>query len=473
MPDIRYVCLSDLHLGADNSVLTAIAPGSISTDTARPSALLARFAACLRDLIAGNSGADRPTLVLNGDALEMALSDVDEAAMAFQRFVELVFPADGEPLFQKNVIIIPGNHDHHIWESARETAYLRSIAELEPGDSIAAPTHATRMVKPELVPEPFVTSLLHVYPHLRDASVSVVYPSYAVLSQDGGRCVIFSHGQYVESIYSLMSTLNTMIFPDRTRPSMIGQVEAENFAWIDFLWGSLGRSGDVGQHIGLLYAKLQDHQQLSKLVANVVASWVERHNKLRPLEKPEEFGLNLFLKALIDKMHPLEKQRVDASLSADARHGLSWFMEDVLRNQIHSELGGAIPADIRFLFGHTHKPFEQVTTFAGYPAPVKVYNSGGWVVDTVNVSPLHGAAVLLVDEALDVVSVRMYDQATDPAAYAARVEEVTFPAEPRSELHRRIAALVSPDRDPWRSFSVEAARAVSSYEDLLRRKIEM
>ena len=24
MPDIRYVCLSDLHLGADNSILTAI-----------------------------------------------------------------------------------------------------------------------------------------------------------------------------------------------------------------------------------------------------------------------------------------------------------------------------------------------------------------------------------------------------------------------------------------------------------------
>ena len=32
MPDIRYVCLSDMHLGADNSILTSIKPNSIETD---------------------------------------------------------------------------------------------------------------------------------------------------------------------------------------------------------------------------------------------------------------------------------------------------------------------------------------------------------------------------------------------------------------------------------------------------------
>ena len=56
MPVIRYVCLSDLHLGADNSILTAIKPGSIETDPSRPSAVLGQFALCLWELLARDPG---------------------------------------------------------------------------------------------------------------------------------------------------------------------------------------------------------------------------------------------------------------------------------------------------------------------------------------------------------------------------------------------------------------------------------
>src|SRR5260370_21450220 len=78
MPDIRYVCLSDMHLGADNSVLTAIKPGSIETDTSQASVVLSQLVRCLREIIARNEGAEKPTLVLNGDILEMALTDESE-----------------------------------------------------------------------------------------------------------------------------------------------------------------------------------------------------------------------------------------------------------------------------------------------------------------------------------------------------------------------------------------------------------
>jgi hypothetical protein len=46
------------------------------------------------------------------------------------------------------------------------------------------------MVSPNLVREPFLTGLLQVYPHLRDATVNIAYPNYALLSQDGRKCVI-------------------------------------------------------------------------------------------------------------------------------------------------------------------------------------------------------------------------------------------------------------------------------------------
>lgn len=473
MPDIRYVCLSDMHLGADNSVLTAIKPGSIETDTSRPSAVLSQLALCLRELIAHNEGAEKPTLILNGDILEMALTDVNKAAMVFERFIELVFPPDGEALFKKDILYFPGNHDHHIWESARETGYLRYIRDLRPGAAIESPDHTTKMFRPDFVLEPFLTSLLHVYPHLQDATINIAYPNYALLSQNGQKCVILSHGHYVESIYSLMTSLNTMVFPDRKRPTIIWELEAENFAWIDFFWSTLGRSGDVGQDIGLFYAKLQDNKQVEKLIANFITTWLAHTRQFKLLEGIEERGLEWVVNFIFNKLHPLEKQRTGAALSAGALRGLQWFMQGVLLEQLKAENNSAIPPDIAFLFGHTHKPFQQEMSFTGYPAPLKVYNSGGWVVDTVNISTLHGAAVLLMDEALDTVSLRMYNQALNPQDYIVRVEELTSPGMANSAFYTRVNASVNNARDPWKPFSEAVAEAIGVHARLLQTKINL
>jgi hypothetical protein len=195
MPDIRYVCLSDLHLGADSSVLPAIKPNSIEIDPLTTSPALSQFVACLKELIRHNEGAEKPKLILNGDILE----------------------------------------------------YVHYITSIPAGHELPAPWHTTKMFAPDLVQEYFSTNLLQRHPHLQDAVVNVVYPNYALTSDDGQKCIIVSHGHYIESIYSLMITLNTMFFPNRTRPKVVWELEAENFAWIDFLWSTLGRSGDVGQ----------------------------------------------------------------------------------------------------------------------------------------------------------------------------------------------------------------------------------
>lgn len=473
MPDIRYVCLSDMHLGADNSILTAIKPGCIETDTSRPSAVLSQLALCLRELITRNEGAEKPTLILNGDILEMALTDVNKAAMVFERFIELVFPRDGEALFKQDILYFPGNHDHHIWESARETGYLHYISSLRPGDEIGAPNHTTKMFHPDFVREPFLTSLLHVYPHLQNATVNIAYPNYALLSQNGQKSVIFSHGHYVESIYSLMTSLNTMVFPDRKRPTVIWELEAENFAWIDFFWSTLGRSGDVGQDIGIFYAKLQNNKQVEKLVANFITNWLAHTNQLKLLEGIEERGLGWAVNFIFNKLHPLEKQQIDHTLSADAMRGLQWFAQGVLLEQLTRENNSSIPPDIAFLFGHTHKPFQQEMKLNGYPTPLKVYNTGGWVVDTVNISPRHGAAVLLIDEMLDTVSVRMYNQAANQRDYVVSVEELTRPGMANSAFYASVNASVNNARDPWKTFSETVAEAVGAHAQLLQTKINM
>lgn len=66
-----------------------------------------------------------------------------------------------------------------------------------------------------------------------------------------------------------------------------------------------------------------------------------------------------------------------------------------------------------FLFGHTHKPFElRVGGYAGFDNPIDVYNTGGWVVDTLKPDTRAGAAAVLIDEELNVASLRLYNQRT-------------------------------------------------------------
>lgn len=82
MPDIRYVCFSDMHFGADNSLLTNLRPGSTDTDPTKPSPVPTQLVAGVRDLIARNEQRTKPTLILNGDIVELALTTDNIAAMA-------------------------------------------------------------------------------------------------------------------------------------------------------------------------------------------------------------------------------------------------------------------------------------------------------------------------------------------------------------------------------------------------------
>ena len=84
-------------------------------------------------------------------------------------------------------------------------------------------------------------------------------------------------------------------------------------------------------------------------------------------------------------------------MSEDAEKGLWSYMNGPLKEQIMTELKGNMPADVTFVFGHTHhKPFQEDMNFKGYPAWVNVYNTG-WVVETIAPQPLHGGAVVLID----------------------------------------------------------------------------
>ena len=477
MPDIRYICISDLHLGADNSLLTQLGTGPGEVNPDRPSEVLEALARCLGELVGYNKSPAKPTLILNGDALELALAQDNVALMAFERFLELMFPSNGDALIDSKIIFNPGNHDHHLWETARETQYAEFVQgkrTTKPGRELPRPWHATNMFNPDLVDSSLLNAVIGRHANMASQKVHVgtVYPNLCVLNADQSRCVIFSHGHYVESIYMLMTTLGTSVFPKRTVPTRIWDIETENFAWIDFFWSAMGRSGDVGKDIEQIYDMLLVPDARGRLIRKLARAaghqWFHSAPKLG-----EWLGLLSvpFISKLLDRVGGLEKsQRGDDPLTPDAREGLRTYIEGPLALQIMDEHKQPIQAPAAFVFGHTHKPFSEPIDYTHFPPGMAVYNTGGWVVDTETTEKNHGAAMVVVDEQMNVASVRMYNEAENQKDYRVRVEAVHDSLNP---LYAQLARIIQCDQDPWRSFSRAVAANVDRYHATFRARLKM
>jgi hypothetical protein len=470
MPDIRYVCISDTHFGAENSLLTNLQIASSNTDPIRPSPVLERLVDCLRYLINPNGAANpKPTLVLNGDILELALTTDNEAAMAFERFIELIAPDEARKLFER-IVFIPGNHDHHLWETARETQYSEYLkAKVQWGTVLEIPWHTTKLFT-NTVPSYFLNRVVQRWPVLAKLTIETAYPNFGVLSPDRQRGVIFHHGHFIEPIYLLMSTLKTLLFPDRPMPKEVWDFEAENFAWIDFLWSTLGRSGEVGKGVGLIYDKFQDERQTQKLLANLARGLAERYDLPGWGDRMEAQLLEWVFQAIVEQVRGLERQQ-NTVLSEEAEKGLWAYLEGPLSLQIWRECQNNMPAKIIFVFGHTHKPFEEDMNFDGYPEWTEVYNAGGWVVDTVQPQPLHGGSVILLDEHLNAASVRFYNESANPQDYAVTVGEARHPGEPPGPLFGHLSVLVRNKPQLFQAFSDAVARAVHVRAQNIRARI--
>ena len=475
MSDIRYVCLSDLHLGAENSLLTRLvtAPGSQTyprADPAKPSEVMVQLVNCLRAVISRNQGAQKPTLVLNGDALELALADFNGAIMVFERFMELTMKP-GQELFDRTIYYNPGNHDHHVWETARETQYVEKyLSGTSWGTALDPPWHTTNMMLGEYDPVPcylldrVLARSNPQYAKGAQPQFFVVYPNLAIRSSDGQKCVIISHGHYVESIYRLMTTMRSVLFPARREPAVIWDLEAENFAWVDFFWSTLGRSGDCGTDVELIYDKLRSSEQLKKLVSNLAEGIIARHHLPWAERIVEHTVLTSILDLLIRDVARREVTDTGGPLSADARAGLTSFLEQFVLRQIQTDNHNVIPADVTLTFGHTHKPFEEAGTYAGYSSKVQVLNSGGWVVDSVAPNPIHGGAIVLVDDDLNTASIRMYNESPDDSQppLLPRVSDTLD-----NPLVGKLKPLFS-NTDPWAAFS----KAVFAQVPLQRQNLE-
>ena len=153
---IRAICLSDLHFGSETSVLTAVDKDfdtpldrhNLGPDINRTSPVLKSLVACLKcilDAQEGDNSEKKPSLVLAGDVLELALSTTNVAVSVFAQFIKLIFHETPLPV-DPTIIYMPGNHDHHFWETSRELQYASYLREPETELPLQySPWHATHL----------------------------------------------------------------------------------------------------------------------------------------------------------------------------------------------------------------------------------------------------------------------------------------------------------------------------------------
>jgi hypothetical protein len=470
--------LSDLHFGQETSLLTNLATASAKPDASQPSPVLVELVDCLKGILETCGPKEgKPTLILNGDVLDLALSPLKDAAMAFERFIELIMPPDA-PLFDK-IVTIAGNHDHHLWQDARDTQYVNYITsgDFPPGVPLPDLWNATNIfVESDPLPSYFLQNLIRRFEHLKDRVVPIAYPTFGLLKPELNRAVLFNHGHYIESIYLLMSDLKTLLLPDRRRPTTVWDIEAENGAWIDFFWSAMGNAGEVGEGMETIYDKLNVPDEVTKIISNFVKGVIEKESGIPDVGLMDKVLFHVF-SPLVRFIADRERLKPGEILSKDTEKGLRWYVSGPLLQQIKHEfeerkeiLKVAGFPEVTFVFGHTHKPFTRDTKFNGFSGWVHTYNTGGWVVDTLDPEPTHGGAMVLIDENLEAVSVRMYNETGDNQKWQIIAEMSARGSNVTGQLLADVGELLKIE-GPWQTFPDTIAESVSIRREHLRNRV--
>lgn len=455
MPALRHVVMSDLHLGALNSVLSNVGPDgeTITRDTAAPT--LVALGDCLRTLPTG----EPPQLVVLGDMLELALTPLEEAAVTVSHFVRETGLGDRGGAFGAEIRYVAGNHDHYLWTRARTDHDLQNVEHLTSDQPLPAATHVTSMFTDRGLPGVngrFVSALAHWAAPETAVSVTHSYPNFGLRSADGERAVVMHHGHFVEHLYRIVSGLDDIFDPvgPTGSPTTVHHIERDNGGWIDFFWSSEGDSGDAGNDVRMLYESLVSGTTVDAEIDRL-ADMATRHSKGWK-RKVEQWLVRGTMRETHRALAWRERHHSGEILSADAEKGLSWYLADPVRLQLVDE-NGTVPSDVSFVFGHTHKPFTGTRGVTGYARPVQVVNTGGWVVDHVDPEPVKGASVVLVDDQLGVVSLELYRQRPDgsvapPVVHAVNRAGLAFA--------RQVAETVSRNAAVWEAFTAATSAAV-------------
>lgn len=420
-PALRHVVLSDLHLGAGYSLLTG-ADADARPAPLRPSPTLEALARGLRDLVPTLAGDTPPTLVLLGDVLDLAFSSASTGSEALLRFFEQLFPRGETRVFGPEVVYVPGNHDHREWRVIRDALFLDDIRNRTTAELPDRPA-VTALFPDRLAPCELATLLLREATGDPACSVGAAYPNLGYRS--GDRCVVLHHGHFNEPLYLAVSSLVSRL-TDTAATTDADRLERMNGPWIDFLWSSAGDQG--GQIAGDLYGAYEsslDAGGTHDLVKRAASMILAHLGGAVPVSAAMPIGRPPFtvtvggvVEALLDLAvtQAAERERMDHGtvLSSRATEGVRSYLAGTVGEQLGATAWeGGPPTAFAYVFGHTHKPFQDELVVDGFGEPVEVWNTGGWVLDRPITSPVQGASVVLIDDDANVAALRLFNDPLD------------------------------------------------------------
>lgn len=260
-----------------------------------------------------------------------------EAVMVFQRFMGLLHEKAGNPLFNETIYYIPGNHDHHLWETARENRYAKDVRSKELYADLPNVRHVTKLFvgrgensighKPYAIP--LLEGLARKHPHLKEVEICAFYPNLGLIDKERRKCIVFHHGHFTEALYSMISQIQPWVFNDRSIPETVNFIEADNFAWIDFIWSTIGRSGDAGRDIETLFDVAQIKHGLDMPI-KTLSRKIAEHLGSRRTDFAEWRVINLFLEhAIENQIKGLEKNVYHEALTPESVESLKSYVSGV------------------------------------------------------------------------------------------------------------------------------------------------
>jgi hypothetical protein len=459
MVNIRYICVSDLQCGAPTSLLTT--PGDTDGPQSDPPAQLsATFGAAMADLFAKVSPQARPDLILLGDILDLSLGTPAAASASLSRFLRDLGGTNPASRFGK-AYFVPGNHDHQLWTAQR----FQSYAATGPESRWSHVTPAFLGTKP-LPGSAFLQGLLESCGFKN--GLSTHYPNLGLINPTGDRAVFLHHGHFLEALYTLMSRLVTMMSgPDRGIHSL-EEMEKLNSSWIDFFWSTIGDNGLLGRELRLVYEYLLTGGEAAAFqhrLARLIARLMEENLAMRTGQM--EQTLETLSTALVDyavgSFGQTERFSYNQTLGSESQGLLREYLRGPALAQIRQELGNKLPTDLSFVFGHTHKPFEAQLAIPTFGLPPSVYNTGGWILDTPVFGTREGASVLIIDDQLNVASIRLFNAPEQdggaPAGLVPRPVQVLTASGQENALSRALKLAVAQPNAAWSAFALAADAA--------------
>ena len=465
MAGIRWMCLSDLHLGALNSLLTPVDVDGERVDPGKVSPVVPALSEALSTLCTGDEPAE---LIVLGDLFDLALGTAADAGVTFAQFITALRPAGREAVVGPRIRYVPGNHDHHLWTRARGASFIDHIRGLPATEPLPYEAHATHLL-PEEDPYPVRDTLIELLARRAASSAQIVveqsYPNFGVVAPGGRRAVVFSHGHFIEPLYRVMSTLEDFRQNRPPDPMAPEDLEAENGAWIDFFWSSMGDSGGLGRWARKLYESLQSDEAVEAEI-EAIRRGFSRRPRSRIRGHLEGLLVDGGLTTAVKRSMRRERHEPDV-LSDKGRSGLIAYLSEAVARQMRDERW--TPTEVAFVFGHTHKPFVETEASTGLPGPGTVINTGGWVADEVEPEEHKGAAVILLDDDLNVAVVRCFGKGTRDG-HGVIVEGPPDDAE--NPLVKQVADHVAAADGVWEALAEATAATERLRCDQLRARLD-